>query len=180
MFNLLPEIEKKQIIDEYKSRRFAIALVFLFVIGLIGIISIFPARVLSSLKISEVKNTINNIQESTFFKEEDDLTKKLSEANLKLLALHPPQNEIHLDQFLRNITKLKGPDIRINGFIYAQGSGTTGATLTVAGIARSRESLSEFVKTLRKEPSFSKVDLPVSSFTRDQNASFTVMITRTK
>jgi len=176
MFNLLPEQEKKQIIEEYKARRAIITLVFIFAIGLIGVISIFPAYILSSSKASEVVRNIEAIRNSDIFKEEAELSSKLSEANLKLLALRPPKAQRSVVSLFTSVVDHKNADIRIDGFLYtALPNGTT--RITVNGIARGRQDLSNFVAELKKDPLLSKVDLPVSSFTKDQNADFSLDIT---
>lgn len=178
MFNLLPEQEKKQIIEEYKARRAIITLVFVFAIGLIGIISIFPAYVLSTSKSEEVVRNIAAIRSSSIFQEESELSSKLSEANLKLLALKPPKTQGSVVSLFSSIIEHKSKDIRLDSFVYMSPSeGTT--KITVRGIARGRQNLSDFVAELKKDPLFSKVDLPVSSFAKDENANFSLDITGT-
>lgn len=178
MFNLLPEQEKKQIIEEYKARRAIITLVFIFAIGLIGVISIFPAYVLSSVKSQDVIRNIQSIRNSSIFQQETELSSKLSEANLKLLALKPPKTQGSVVSLFSSIIEHKSASIRIDGFMYAVPADGN-AKITVHGIAQGRQDLSAFVAELKKDPFFSKVDLPVSSFTKDQNADFSLEITGT-
>ncbi len=178
MFNLLPEQEKKQIIEEYKARRAIITLVFVFAIGLIGVISIFPAYVLSSGKSQNVVRNIEAIRNSSIFQEEAELSSKLSEANLKLLALKPPKTQGSIVSLFSSIIGHKNADVRIDGFMYSAPA-VGAAKITVHGIARGRQNLSSFVAELKKDPFFTKVDLPVSSFTKDQNADFSLDITGT-
>lgn len=177
MFNLLPEPEKKQILSEYSIRRTIIALAFLFIIGLVAVIAIFPAYVLSTSKVSEVSNAIESMRKSSIFQEEADLNSKLSEANAKLLALRPPKTEVDVATLFRSVISHKDNKIRLEGFQYTQGKGNASGKLSVVGISATRQDLSRFVDELKKDPLFKKVDLPVSSFTKDQNADFTLDIT---
>lgn len=177
MFNLLPEPEKKQILSEYSVRRTIIALVFLFVIGLVAVIAIFPAYVLSTSKVSEVSSAIETLRNSSIFQEESNLNSQLSQANAKLLALKPPKTEVDVTTLFRNVISHKSNKIRIEGLQYTQGKGNNSGKLSVVGISATREDLSQFVDELKKDPFFKKVDLPVSSFTKDQNADFTLDVT---
>ena len=177
MFNLLPESEKRQIIDEYQTRRTVIGLIFLFVVGIISIVAIFPSFVLSSAKIFEVGETIDNLKNSSIFKEEKELNSALSEANLKLIALRPPKSDVDVATLLRSIILVKGSGVRLIGFLYTPASGTTKSKISIQGVAKSREDLAQFVDALKKDSQFTNTDLPVSSFTKNQNAEFTIDIT---
>ena len=177
MFNLLPEPEKKQIINEYNSRRTLIGLAFLFVVGIISIVAIFPSYVLSSSRVSEAEGTIHTMKSSSILKEEADLNASLSQSNLKLQALRPSKSEPDVASLFQSVIAVKGNSVRLIGFLFSPGSGTTKSKLSIQGIAKSRTDLSAFVDGLKKNPQFTAVDLPVSSFTKDQNADFAIEIT---
>ncbi len=177
MFNLLPEPEKKQIIDEYHSRRTVVGLSLLFVVGLISIVAIFPSFVLSGSKVSDAENTINNLKDSSIFKEEAGLNSELSQANAKLVALHPAKSDVDVAGLFQSIVTHKTNNIRITGFLYTPTNATNPGKISIQGLARGREDLSLFVDSLKKDPSYKSVDLPVSSFTKDLNADFSIDIT---
>jgi hypothetical protein len=50
-------------------------------------------------------------------------------------------------------------------------------TITIEGKATSRDALVSFSKSLQGEPSFTKVDLPVSSLAKSKNIPWTIIIT---
>jgi Tfp pilus assembly protein PilN len=176
MFNLLPEPEKKQILNEYSTRRLDVALFFLFIIGLISVISIFPSFVLSSVKVTDSKRNIDAIKNSSILKEADQLNSQLSQANQKLLALRPPKQEISMSTIFQAVIADKSTNVRLSSFLLQNGTGATGDKVIVRGVARTREDLSAFVSQLKKDPLFTNVDLPVSSFAKDQNADFSITI----
>lgn len=177
MFNLLPEQEKKQIIGEYRARRTIVGLFFLFIVGLMSIIAIFPSFVLSGSRISGVETSLNNMKNSPIFKEEATLSSKLSEANLKLVALRPPKRDVDVSALFQAIVSRKKSTIRLTSFTYISAVGTTPGKVSISGIAKSREDLSAFVEDLKKIPEFKSVNLPVSSFTKDSNADFSIELT---
>ena len=177
MFNLLPEPEKKQIIHEYESRRMVIGLAFLFLVGVISIVAIFPSYVLSSSRVAEAEGTISTMKNSSIFKEEADLSASLAQSNLKLVALRPSKSEPDVAALFQSVIALKGDSIRLTGFMFSPSSGSTQSKLSIQGVARSRSDLQTFVDVLKKDKDFSAVYLPVSSFTKDQNADFTIEMT---
>ena len=91
MFNLLPEIEKKHILQEYSIRRNIVFLLFLFVSGIVAIIFSLPPHLMSVYKEKEIDGQINAVRNSSLFKEAVALNKQLSDTNLKINTLHPPK-----------------------------------------------------------------------------------------
>ncbi len=174
MFNLLPEIEKKQIMSEYNIRRTIVALIFLFIAGLFSVISIIPSFILSSFKISQVSEDILAIQQSDIFREEAELMASLSNTNSKISTLLPKEQNIYIADLFDKLLSHRTSNIRINGIAYR--ASETGGSVAVNGVAQSRENLSSFVEDLRKNPLFTEVNLPVSNFAKDRNADFTLNI----
>ncbi len=174
MFNLLPEIEKKHIVSEYSTRRTIVALIFLFTIGLIAVISIIPSFILSSAKVGEVSESISTIRSSTIFEEEDELSLALSDTNAKVSTLLPEKQNIYIADLFEKILSHKTASVRINGISYRKGDKDD--SVAVNGVALSREDLSFFVEDMRKNPLFTEVNLPVSNFAKDRNSEFTLDI----
>jgi Tfp pilus assembly protein PilN len=175
MFNLLPEPEKKQILDEYKLRRLVVLLLFVFVVGLVAVVSIFPSYILASVKVSEVESNLLSAKNSPIFAEEATLTAAITGANQKLVTLLPPRGEAYVENILSTVISHKNDTIRLNGFSFTRGvSGSS--DLLVNGVASNRDALSSFVDTLKKDSFFTTVDLPVSNFAKDANASFSIDI----
>jgi hypothetical protein len=173
MFNLLPEIEKKNIVNEYNTRRSIVALIFIFIVGLFSVISIIPSFILSSSRVNQVSEDILAIQQSDIFIEEPEITISLSDTNSKISTLLPEEQKIYVADIFERVISHKTSNIRINGITYR--SGESGG-VAVNGIARSREELSSFVEDMRKDSLFKEVNLPVSNFAKDRNAEFTLNI----
>lgn len=176
MFNLLPENEKRNILQEYNFRRAIVLTAFLFVLGVIACVSLFPSFLLSSAKIIEEETQLTSIKRSNTFQEADRLNASLTETNLKIQSLKPLTNEQYIVDVIGTVIKKKNGAIRINGFLFKRGNGKDLGSLTVSGLTRDRESLSTFVRELEKDPLFTKVVLPISNFTKDRNAEFSIQI----
>ncbi len=174
MFNLLPEIEKKLIVSEYNVRRTIVALIFLFIIGLIAVISIIPSYILSSSKVSEVSKDISAIRQSSVFEEEKQLNSDLSKTNAKISTLYSVERGAYIGDLFEKVLSHKTADIRINGIGYHTDSKES--WISLGGVAQSREVLSFFIEDMKKNPLFEEVNIPVSDFAKDRNARFTVDI----
>lgn len=179
MFNLLPETEKSKILKEYSLRRVIVFFAFLCVSALIALVGIFPSYLLSSLKLREVKDNVSSVRQSSAFQEADQLSKELSQANAKLVALQSNTSSVFVEDLFSRVIAHKISGIRLNGLMYKRGVTKDSSVISVSGVAQDRESLSNFESELEKEPLFKNVSLPVSSFTKDTNADFSLQITGT-
>jgi Tfp pilus assembly protein PilN len=179
MFNLLPEAEKNKILEEYSARRIIVFAVFLCVSLCIALVSIFPSYVLSSIKLKEIQDNISSVRQFTSFQEADQLSKELSQANVKLSALQFNASSVPVEDLFSRIITRKISGVRLNGIMYKRGATKDSSVISVSGVAKDRESLSNFVTELQKEALFKNVSLPVSSFAKDSNADFTLQITGT-
>jgi len=177
MFNLLPEVEKKKILQEYNVRRGIVFFVFLCVSLGIALVGIFPSYVLSSIKLKEVKDNVSLVQQSSLFQEAGQLNKDLSQANIKLTALQADAPSVLIGDLFSRVIEHKVVGVRLNGLMYKKGATKDSSIVSLSGVAKNRESLSNFASELKKEPLFKNISLPVSSFAKDSNAEFTLQIT---
>jgi Tfp pilus assembly protein PilN len=177
MFNLLPEKEKQSIVKEYSSRRLIVILAFVFVLGIVSAVSMFPSYLLSSARVKEVETQISAVRRSTIFTEATELEAKLQSTNQKIDLLMSSQKATKVEDLISEIISQKDSSIRFTGFNYKKSVDKTPGSFSVSGIARDRESLSTFVRVLQNNERFSTVNLPVSSLAKDKNAEFTLQIT---
>lgn len=176
MFNLLPPNEKQNIIKEYSSRKFILMGIFAAALGLIGFVSLIPAYLLSEARLREVTGDLARLEGKDSANVMTELTKSLSQVNLKLSILKTAPSEHAANDLLKMVIDERGGGIRVSGFLYKRNLDKD-SVISVNGVARDRESLSQFVERLKKNPLFSKVDLPVSNFAKDKNTEFSLQIT---
>lgn len=175
MFNLLPPNEKQNIIKEYASRRLILMSLFLCALGLIGITALIPSYLLSRARINELSGDVKRSTALIEAKVLEDQAKVVTLTNAKLGALSDVVDDVTIHDLFLNIIEKRGSGVRINALMYRRGDKDLGA-LTVTGVARDRESLSNFVQVLKGDPIFTKVDLPVSNFAKDKNTNFTIQL----
>src|SRR5690606_3139916 len=70
-------------------------------------------------------------------------------------------------QIVTGILGMKGSAIKLRGFSYDINQGKE--RIVISGTALDRDSLALFVETLKKEPTFTNVDLPISSYVKSTN-----------
>lgn len=174
MSNLLPTREKTAIIKLYR-RRF-LSIVFFVGMGLfvVGGILLFPS--IFVLKGSEAvlaaKRDALGGHETT--KVETALASTITEVNKKLsvfpdVILPSPI----LGNFLDPILKVKGDAVHITNFSYgAQNAGEI--TISISGTTNSRADLLAFADKLKSNPHFKNVTVPIASFIKDANVTFTI------
>jgi len=177
MFNLLPETEKEKILREYNHRRLIVFLAFMSATVCMALVALFPSFVLSSIKLDELETDIVVVRQSKEFQEADKLQTVLTESNEKLTALQLGHSKVLTQDIIAQIINAKNSGIRMNGLLYKKSVAVdTNSQFLINGIAQNRESLSRFVTDLQKIKMFKEVTLPVSSFTKDINAEFTINI----
>lgn len=179
MLNILSIAEKKKILVEY---RFRLAVVSIFAVGalvLASLVLLAPSYLLAVAKYNGISAELARLeakQGSTA--QEKDINAQIININKKIdLFLKGGVNATSSpSQIILNILNDKGNSIKIQGFTYDAGVGL--GRFVVVGTAIDRDSLAQFVERLKKEPTFTKVDLPISSYVKSANIDFSIVIER--
>jgi len=177
MANLLPLIEKKKIKREYRVRIGIVSLLFLSVLIIIAFVSLIPLYISSSYKLNDVlKQMESKKQETLYVDEKNNPIKITQDINNKLAVLEkkdsilPPSSDL-----ITIVVGHKPNNVKINAIFYDRG--LTDGKVVLNGIARNRETLLSFLKSLEEDKIFTKVDLPISSFVEERDIEFSIRIT---
>lgn len=179
MLNLLPIEEKKNVLLEYRLR---LAVVSVFAVGslvLASLILLAPSYVLSLSKYSTEEKQLEILDKKYGgVGQEKELGTQIRDINTKILLLQSGDTTTRLSpsQAVMNIINIKGSAIKIYAFTYDATAGQERIVLT--GTANDRESLAAFVETLKKDPTFTSVTLPISSYVKSTNIDFSVVVER--
>jgi Tfp pilus assembly protein PilN len=73
------------------------------------------------------------------------------------------------------VTELPRPGIQLTGFSFAPAEG--GATMTVSGVATTREALRAYERVLSGQTYITSATLPISAYAKDSNITFTITLT---
>lgn len=177
MANLLPLTEKKNIRREYKTRIGIVFLLLLSVLIIIAIISLIPLYISSSYKLNDILAQIEAEKQDGFSGDDkQDPIKITQDANAKLLMLRKKDSVLPLSSELATIIVGHKPsDVKINAIFYDRG--LSDGKITLNGVARNRETLLSFLKSLERESVFKEVNLPISSFVEEMDIEFSIRIT---
>lgn len=179
MLNILSTTEKKKILVEY---RFRLAVVFIFAVGalvLASLVLLAPSYLLAVTKYNSISAELARVEaKQGSAAQEKDTNLQIISINKKIdLFLKGGVNATSSpSQMILNILNDKGTSIKIQGFTYDASVGL--GRFVVIGSAIDRDSLAQFVERLKREPTFTKVDLPISSYVKSANIDFSIVIER--
>ncbi|MFA5997619.1 MAG: hypothetical protein WC791_04005 [Candidatus Paceibacterota bacterium] len=176
MLNLLDTTEKKKIFTEYYFR---IAVVSIFAIGALSVASLFlliPPYIFSVSKYNNAQLNVSVLEVKYGNSEkEKEIAAQIRDINTKtelLLAGGASAQSSPLQSIL-NLLKIKGTFVKINAISYDLTS--TPHRIVLSGIAPTRDGLAAFIEELKKEPTLSGVTLPISSYVKSTNISFSIV-----
>lgn len=173
--NILPDTEKSLIVKGLRRRFYVVALILVSIAFILGTVMLLPSYFLTRVQVATVISDASN---------ENEIEKKYTE----ILNL-PTEIEYKLNIFQKNyadgtvifhLLKLEEdlPEkIKINTFSFRRNAlynEKRGTVITVSGVAADRDSLVQFSTSLKSSKSFSVVDVPISSLTKDKNLPFSM------
>lgn len=174
MFTFLPDNYKNQAVKEYRLRLVALYLCLACIFLISGATSALPTFAIiqaeKSALTEERDSIIKNLKENP-----ETLEKEVSSLNRKIDTLTSTLTSKSIIQILESVLSEKRDGIVIQSISLKRG-GENG-TITIGGVASSRDTLVAFSKRLESKPLFSHTDLPVGSFTKNKNIPFTISIT---
>ena len=179
--NLLPSEEKKKNRKRYLLRlgtTGAYVAVFLMIANLaLFAPSYIMARSKKSIAETRIENTTGMSAEERV-RVEKETDESIKELNKKLetfsgdvkamTAIIPPS------QTINRILELKSSTIKIQGIVYEKTADRERFVIT--GKSTHRDNLAQFVEVLKKEPFFTKVELPLSSYVKSTDISFSLVL----
>ena len=173
-YTFLPNLEKSSLIREYRIRALIVLLFFISISIVIGIGSLFPAYIYSSLE-----EKIHLRQVTDLRKTSDDATVTAIQKQLAASSaiLNTVSNNIGTNiysQALNSRVSTRG-NINLNSFAFERPTSNT-LNVTISGIAPTRKDLLAFKNRLQGLSSKTTVDLPLSTLAKDSDVSFSIQI----
>jgi len=175
MFNVLPKKLKDQIKKQYNLRRFIVTLNFIIFIQIFILVAFLPSWFVSFYKQRDVSSEVAKAQDDLLVNEVSKLSVEINSINKKLEVIKTTQTGFSPTQILDDIVEQKSSSISINEITYIK-SGANEVQVTLGGTARERDSLLSFVRKLEASKLFSKVDSPISNYTKDRDINFSLFL----
>lgn len=174
MSNLLPYSEKKKILGMYRKRFLALVFFSAAFILFSGAVLLFPAYVVLKDSAGSLTEKRDQLKKDETAALQGTLAKTISDIN-KRLAVFPDTAILSpvIGTFVRPVLTTKTPAIHITNMGYTVGDSGT-INVQISGIAASRSSLLSFADALKATNGFKNVTVPISSFIKDSNVTFTI------
>lgn len=177
-YTLLPEKEMRSLKREYRIRVF-ITLIFFISCGIIiGIMSLFPAFILSYSQGKDSLDKIETIQKSRESRGIDTISKDLSDNYQMIKKLKTGNGMMKVSEIVFEISKLRPSQISLTSLKIdkEKETATSSISIILQGKAIARESLITFKKNLEGDKRIIKVELPISDLAKSKNISFSVRL----
>lgn len=177
MLNLLPIQEKKKVLTEYRLRFFAFAVFTLGALIVANLALLTPSYLLAVSKYESISADLAEKQAKQGaggqVKTIDGQVRAINK-EISLFLNDSSVKRVSPAEAMAKIIRIKSAAIKIQGFSYDAGGPQE--RIVVSGIANDRDSLAQFVDELKKEGTFSSVDLPVSSYVKSTNIDFSIVL----
>jgi len=176
VINILPDKEKKILHREYWMRFFTMVLHLITLAGVVSILLLFPSYFISKSEENLVEEKLEMFNKENPNLTNNNMNKIIGDINSKLESFDKAKNSYQVgDDVLGNILTSRTEGISFSQILFNKKIADS-SILEIHGIASNRDSLRNFKTVLDNNPSFSKVDLPVSNFLEKTNLPFTISI----
>lgn len=179
MINILDTTEKKKILTEYRFRLASVSIFAVAALVTVSLILLVPTYMLAVSKNNNAEKDLAVLKEKYGSGgKEKDISTQIRDANNKISLLSNNDTNARLSpsQVVLNILKIKGSTIKIYGFTYD--SVVNQERIVLVGRALDRDSLASFVEILKRDPTFTNITLPISSYVKSTNIDFSIVIER--
>ncbi|MFT7507785.1 MAG: hypothetical protein ACI92I_000953 [Acidimicrobiales bacterium] len=176
MINLIPPHAKKQVKTEYWVRVFSVWGLLAAIACLIIVLLLIPTYVLvrAELKVYEGLYQTASIQNDSY----GELEHEVGIANEIAVRLSSIKSQITVMELIEVIEDAARGNVEITNISLVRTEGKIGS-ISVAGEAYSRETLSGFRNTLEDHEFFNSVKLPISNLAKDKDVPFNIEIITT-
>ncbi len=177
MQNLLPPSEKKKVIMEYRLRLAVVPIFSISILMVANLALLAPSYLLAVSKSTFMLVELSKLEEKEVNRiQERDVYAKIKEINknIGLFLKAGNSNKSVPSELVIKIISIKNLGIKITGFSYD--ATLDRERIVLSGRADDRESLAKFLEDLKKDKTFTKVELPISSFVKSLNIEFSLVL----
>lgn len=172
--NLLPPIEQKSVLHMYRKRFLALVFFSVAFLLLSGAVLLLPSYIVlrNNAEVLIIKR--DQLQKEETSSIQGTLATTIADIN-KRLAVFPDvvMPSPVVGTFVAPVLKRKTGAVHITNLSYNTADGG-GISLQISGTAASRSDLLAFADALKTEKGFKNVTVPISSFIKDSNVTFSI------
>lgn len=160
---------------EYFLRATIVFLCVLTGAVVVGMAALFPADIRARLANGEALKAISTAKKSNSLANLDDAEKRLSQTNALLTALGAGSSQVRFSSVIRSIVDIRS-SVVLSSFSMSR-EGTTTVSVTLQGVAPTRNDLLAFKGRLEALSPGSTVDLPISILAKNTDVHFSLKLT---
>lgn len=175
--NLLPSLRQRQLVREYRFRFGVVAMLFFVMLILAAAVLLVPTYIFlgaiahtKEIRLADMKSILSSSDEVA-------LSSRLSTLSNDAATLISLSNKPSVSVALRSALAVSRPGIVLSSLSYMPVAGKAKNTLSLSGVAATRDALRNYQLALESAPFTSAADLPVSAYAKDTNIAFTITIT---
>ena len=181
MSNNLTEEYKKGIHKEYLLRYFVVLAMFLLIVGVVAVLLLIPVFVSGRVAKVSVEEQLEQFQSEAI----DDANETELSRTTEILDIFSGEREIgSLENILEAIIEARPSGVTLTSLTFKEvvraDQDTDEVrqlyTVTVSGMARTRNALIGFEESLDSKKHFSNVQLPVSNLARDRDIPYSLSV----
>jgi hypothetical protein len=138
---------------------------------------LIPSYILAMTKYNFVRDQVTKLEASQArMGQQKEVDTEIKKVNKKVaLFLGDEKNPSPVpSELIFKVIGMKNPTLRLSGILYDVTA--LRERLVISGQAASRDGLAQFVETLKKDKTFTLVDLPISSYVKSTNIDFSLVI----
>jgi hypothetical protein len=173
MINLIPPSAKKSIVFEYWKRVIAVWLCLVATAFIILSVFLLPTHIALRSQIGYLEETASAGADRV--SNYDISATELVTASTQARLLLDNQSTTTPSDLITVLIEYAGSNVSLNNFQFAKL--TTTPTITLAGLAQTRQDLALFRDLVTADERFAIVDLPISNLIKDKDLLFSMEIT---
>jgi Tfp pilus assembly protein PilN len=174
MFTFLPKSYRSEVLTEHRLRVVLVFSVMVTVSLALGAILALPTFFVSSAQKSSMlveKERLLKAADSTRL---DEVTAQINGIQRKIDVLSVQSERRPLISIVEKVLAQLDPGVSLSGIALHKEAGI--GAIVISGAAETRDGLVQFSNNLRGEPSFTKVELPVSSLAKSKDIIFSIRV----
>lgn len=175
--NLLPLERQRALVRNYFLRLSVVSVVCVTILVLISAILLLPTYLLLTDAIYAKETHLRAVESALSPIDADVLSARFAFLNDSVAALSVLAEAPSASATLRSVLLLGRASITLSNFTYTPGDIKTLSTLTISGVAMTRDALRTYQLTLEESPLVRSASLPVSAYAKDSDISFTITVT---
>lgn len=173
MINLIPPTARRSVIREYWLR---VMSVWMFLIGtgcLIVAALLLPTYVQIWIQLNGLSELAS--ASSDMVASYDISAQELIVASNQAKILNPPATSTPFSVYINNIETVSGSAVTLTAFTFVRPNiGET--SISISGIARTRQDLANFRDSLSADTAYSRVELPISNLIKEKDLLFSMQL----